>query len=520
MRVLKFASMVFFCVLITQSIQAQSISDGLRMSQSYPGGTARFVAMGGAFSSVGGEFSSTNSNPATVGVYQSWDFSVTPSFSNSQIRSTYNGQKATDSRNKLALDNLSFVLSVATHGHEGNIHLNQVNLGFGYVRTNHFYTNSLIQGLNDQNSIMDYFAFRANGLDYKDLCYDYDEKGNLKFDPFNEGSAPWDLILAFNGYLIDTAAGSPTSYLAMLANGDAVVQRQEIATAGNTGEYAMSLGIDISDKVYLGIGMGIVRHEFEQSIVYSEDADKNNGTTSNGFKFNYLDYLQNYKTTSKGYNAKIGAIYTPIESLRFGLAVHTPTFFKVDYNYAYHLTSQVQLADSLPARVIANKINGSYDYSVESPFKFIGGISYILANTALFSVDVEYLDYNSLKFREGGDGDNLSDMNLEVSNTYKNVTNVRAGTEILLGPLAFRLGYAFYMSPYRANLLNHNLHTHIISGGVGYSGETFYIDAAYQHFLAQEKYRFYDLPETDIFTPEITANQSNGKFLLTFGFRF
>ena len=45
-----------------------------------------------------------------------------------------------------------------------------------------------------------------------------------------------------------------------------------------------------------------------------------------------VDALQNYQNVSgTGFNMKFGLIFKPIQQLRFGLAIHTPTW--------YHLTN-------------------------------------------------------------------------------------------------------------------------------------------------------------------------------------
>ena len=52
-----------FCLATTFAI-AQNHTDGLRYSMEELSGTARFKGMSGAFSSLGGDFSSISQNPA------------------------------------------------------------------------------------------------------------------------------------------------------------------------------------------------------------------------------------------------------------------------------------------------------------------------------------------------------------------------------------------------------------------------------------------------------------------------
>ena len=517
MKITKIAIFSAIIAMISQTLYGQSIADGLRMSQSYTGGTARFVSMGGAFGSIGADFSSIGVNPAGLGVYQSSEFTFTPSFSSTKIDSKYNGTSSNDTKNRLNVDNMGFVFAFNPHLDGSTTGINQINIGFGYTRTNDFNTNAIAIGNNSSNSIMDYFASYANdkGLNGNDMLFKYDENNNETYNPFRESNAPWDIIMAWNTFLIDTASGG--NYVALLSEGDGVVQANETATTGYTGEYSFSTAINISDKFYIGAMIGITSHRFEQTICYKEDAYQSNPHMDNGNRFFYSDYIQRLETNATGYNFKIGAIYTPIKPLRIGLAIHTPTFFSVDYYYSYQMKSNVDV-NYVENNFNVKTPNGQYDYHLESPFKCIGSVSYIVANKGLISVDVEHLNYSNIKFRDGGDGDNLSDMNREVSNSYKNITNIRVGAEFVNGPVAFRAGYAFYPSPFKSGFLNKDATTQLISGGIGYSNNGFFIDAAYQQLLHSEKYRLYEYG--NIYTNDITAKQSTGKFMLTFGFRF
>ena len=62
-------------VLISQFTNGQYHIDALRFSKETLNGTARFMSMGGAFGSLGGNPSALNFNPAGVSVYTSSEFS-------------------------------------------------------------------------------------------------------------------------------------------------------------------------------------------------------------------------------------------------------------------------------------------------------------------------------------------------------------------------------------------------------------------------------------------------------------
>ena len=69
-------------ILLPSKLLSQTSADALRYSFITPGGTARFVSMGGAFGALGADFSAIGYNPAGLGVYRSSEFTITPRFKN------------------------------------------------------------------------------------------------------------------------------------------------------------------------------------------------------------------------------------------------------------------------------------------------------------------------------------------------------------------------------------------------------------------------------------------------------
>ena len=82
-------------ILQTIIVNAQNEIDALRYSMTDLSGSARYTAMGGAFGSLGGEFSSLSSNPAGLGMYQYSEISFTPIFNLYSTKSYYSNNSAT-----------------------------------------------------------------------------------------------------------------------------------------------------------------------------------------------------------------------------------------------------------------------------------------------------------------------------------------------------------------------------------------------------------------------------------------
>ena len=65
-------------ILLSVAAMAQNDIDAFRFSQVNWSGTARFMGAGGAFGSIGGDFSALATNPAAIGLYKKDEITFTP----------------------------------------------------------------------------------------------------------------------------------------------------------------------------------------------------------------------------------------------------------------------------------------------------------------------------------------------------------------------------------------------------------------------------------------------------------
>lgn len=508
---IKKTALLAIAIFSCSTIYSQSITDGLRYSQTLNGGTARFVSMGGAFGALGADFSSISINPAGAGVYKSSEFTITPTFKHRNISSTYDGLSASENKNKLNLDNLGFLMSFKPYKSEEKGILS-FNIGFGYNRTNDFYSNSIAKGYYDNHSIIDYWANQATQKRLTPGALTYTNS----YEPFNElGSSDWPMIMAWDTWLLFGYNAGSQSFESALFPNDSVDHENSISTKGGAGEYDISFSMNVSNKLFLGATIGVTDFNYTFNSSYSEFAKESNPADIDGNKFYSMVYNQFYETKGTGYNFKIGAIYNPIPSIRIGASVHTPSFYSFEDTYSSAVKSDFDTS-GIQANFSSKTPLGRYEYDFETPFKVIGSFAYVIKNIGLISVDVEHMNYSSMKFRNGGDGYNFTDENLAIEKTYKSVTNVRIGGEYKIQDFAIRAGYAYYPSPYKKGYLNEDSNTTQISGGFGYRSGNFSIDMAYLHTVKNESYVFYDYPNL----PQVDTKMKDGKVLVTFGFRF
>lgn len=354
---------------------------------------------------------------------------------------------------------------------------------------------------------MDYFAIRANGNTPQSMT------PGSNYNPYLNGDAPWEAILAWNSFVIDAAGGN---YFAALNSGDGVNQENSILTSGSMGEYVVSFAANYSNSLYFGATLGIQNIYYKQSTNFAEQASPSNLPLANGDLFRSLNYLQTYEVEGTGYNFKIGAIYRPVPSFRLGIAAHTPTYVSLNEIYSASIRSSFNWGN----KNLSTPIN-RFDYSVDSPFKLIGSLAYTFADKGLVSLDVERVDYSLMKF-SADDVGLFTQQNQSIKNQFRASQNVKVGGEYWLGSVALRGGYACYGSPYSNNHLNAESSVSVVSGGFGYRNSDLFIDLGYQYLFFNDKFYLYNLfdIEGNNLSPLVERKNSLSKFYMTLGFRF
>ncbi len=489
---------IAFIVLLARAFsnrEAQNDIDALRYSTIEFGGTARYNSMAGAYGALGGDFSTLSSNPAGIGVFKKSDFSFTPSLYFSETNTNYNGTQGYDDKYNFNLGNAGVIIVMPPEGKSFNSFLKNYQFGIGINRVNNFNSRTIIQGNNDENSISTYFADQAYGISSDEIEQDYD------------GYYSYDLNPAWWTYMIDTIPGYNDQYYGIAELGG-VFQRKEISRWGSMNEMVFSMGANFGDRLYLGgtIGIPFIRY-FEQAMYKEKDIDDN---------VEYFDELLVYDdlhTTGSGINLKFGMIVRPINFLRIGAAIHSPTWFNNMKDYWYSDFSNTAYGDTY----YQITPNGTYNYDLQTPWRAIGSVSLILWKIALISADYEYVDYSSAKFRSRSVYDyDFYNENNAIRDKYTATQNIRLGAEVRFGHFAIRGGYAIYGSPFKPGI--NDAEKFYYTGGFGFRDKNFYIDLAYVRSESNEDYYLYN--SEYVSTNPASTQLITNNVMLTVGVRY
>ncbi|MFA7042902.1 MAG: hypothetical protein WC186_00990, partial [Bacteroidales bacterium] len=117
-------------LVVNTMVFAQGEFDVLKYSLTDITGSARYVAMSGAFGALGGDMSAISMNPAGVSVYRSSEFTITPSLCTTSTKSHFD-LSSSDSKEKMLINNFGYVGSFRTYDESA---ISNFNFGISYNR--------------------------------------------------------------------------------------------------------------------------------------------------------------------------------------------------------------------------------------------------------------------------------------------------------------------------------------------------------------------------------------------------
>ena len=484
----KITIFAIFISIISLSAFAQNDIDALRYSKTTFGGTARYMGLCGAFGALGADFSVLSTNPAGIGLYKSSEFTITPTLYYGATNSSYNGTSREDSKYNFNLNNVGIILtSDISNTSEQSVWKN-VQFGFGINRINNFNNRILIEGQNSQNSILNSYVEYADGNYYNTL---------------NQ----YDTQLAFDTWLLDTITGNDQYYYSAVPYGG-VLQQKLVETSGSMNEVVLSVGANYDDILYLGATFGFpsIRYTSESTYTETDVAD----TIP---RFDQLTIRENVDTKGTGFNFKFGMIFRPLDFVRIGAAIHTPTFYgNMKDNWNTSIESTFSNTDHPYNQ--ADSPNGYFDYELTTPMKILGSIAFIIGQNGLVSADYEFIDYSTAKLKSSSYS--FFDENDNIRTKYTSAGNLRLGTEWRYDIFNFRGGYAIYGNPFKSGL--NDAKSTSFSLGFGIRERNYFIDFAYVNTKFDEDYYLYGT--NNISVNPVENKFKNNQFLITVGIKY
>lgn len=558
----KLATTILLSAAAAVAANAQTSADALRYSVNDYYGTARTMAMGNAFTALGGDLGSLGINPAGSAVNSFSQVTISPSVSIVSTRASYLGEPSLsnaygaaehNSKARFTVPNFGFVLTHETGRRTG---LKSFSWGLVANTTSYFLDNMATGGINGETSFAGSMA--ANVGNYASSALQGD-------NAYWNTDASWLSIVGWQSGMISNYGTSDKDYIGatekLYADNtiqvpDKLSQKYGRQAHGRKYDVVLNYALNFSDKLFIGANVGFQSIDYSMNTYFKEAAmnpssfevefDNGHGGTAKT-NFDNLRYRYHYGASGTGIYGKFGAIFVPSQWVRIGAAIQTPTAVMLkenwqhagdtyysDYNYDAHATSP----------------RGEYEYKLVSPFRFNAGVAFTFGPYAVLSADYEFCNYSQMKFMEKDTNDQTAfeEVNSYIKNCYYDdyATNTRyygngcgiahsfrIGAEVKPTPeIAIRAGYGITSSPerYYENNVKKTPSTfkRSFAAGLGYSSDgSFFFDLAVrgtrnpvEYIYPYSDYIFDNNNNVISLTPEIRNKQMMWDVVATLGFRF
>jgi len=522
-------------IINAPAVIGQSAPDAYQLSQPDFKGTARFMSMGGAFGALGGDISTLNQNPGGIGVYRSSDIAFTLDINMQSTEARSKGETSTSDRTKVYVNNFGYVGSART----GNSLMPMFNWGLSYSRIKSFdraYHGSLpSMGTSLTNYVAGYTTDQYSPVDLYGPVSDY--------NPYMDSYAPWMSVLFYNSCLINPQNPGSSAYDGLYQNGAQALGSFDVIEKGYVDEYSINLGGNFVDMVYWGIGFGITDISYTSDTYYSENIsntripDKNAQGFTNGSASYALRSIKHI--SGSGFNFKAGVIVKPINELRLGLAVSTPTYYSLSQEGQTY--TSYSFSSGLNGSNVTNNNQPDYfRWKYNTPWRLIASVAGVIGSKGIISVDYEYQPFNKMSVKDNS-GRHYEMIEQDVNDYYQASNIVRIGGEYRVIPqLALRAGYSFQSSPVKSAVYDSEIPVYTsgpddtetqpsytmdntiqhITCGVGLRIKRFYADAAFVHTIRESKFYPFTASESAGTPPSSELTDNNNSIVLTLGYKF
>ena len=492
---------------------AQETYENTKLIDNDLNGTARYVGMGGAMEALGADLSTIGTNPAGLGLFRKGKADLSFGLVNQTGMNKFNSLSKTN----MSFDQIGVVFNLSKTPNAS------INIGFNYHKSRNF-----DQLLNAANTLNNASQNKLTYQKYRNQVFK--ERKDLTYSQLD--------ALYMDNLLYDNRT---KKYYNFPATGYLYNQENK----GYIGEYDMNLSANLNDHVYLGLTMGI------HDVHYKGYAEYTENFVPNANNIPGLTLNDSREITGTGFDVKLGAIVRPMAEspFRLGAYIHTPVWYDLT-------TSNYTVLTDGTARP---NVGETYDFRVNTPWKFGLSAGTTLADRIALGATYEYAAYNAMQTRikDGGTYDwyygtyyesshNDRAMNNHTEDALNEQHTLKLGAEArITDHFSLRAGYNYLSALYKdAAVKDGSLNspgtyyasstsyvnwkdTNRFTFGLGWNVWRFNIDLAYQY--SQQNGTFYPFMdyhegsapsvEDNIANPT-QVNNKRHQLLLTMGYKF
>lgn len=495
-------AMIAFVPMFAAGAMAQDTYDVARFASTDLNGTARYVGMGGALSALGGDISVMGTNPAGAAMFRRSDAAFT-------FSGVFTDQSALGhDKARASVDNAGVVVAMNLDNSSPN-GVKYINLGVNYVKKSNYLSN-LVTGIDHLNNT---FSQTFQIADLANSSYNSNTWGMLA----DMGAPAYNNsgTLTKEGVVVDNYDdnGNFTGYTGVAA------QSAELrkATYGSNAQFDGNISMNIGDKLFLGLSVGIYSIDYQRESYYAE-------VGTDGLAYDFSNY---YETSGDGFDVKLGAIVRPFgdSPFRIGAHIHTPIW--------YHMTDINGSSLYINNQSIDTQSADPFDYAYRTPWEFGISLGHTIGNCFAIGAEYSYSDLSTAKYYtdDWNEDSYFRNVNIFTKESLKGQSTFKIGVEYKpVSEFSVRFGYNYVSSPFKDDayrVIAYDSYftetdftnwkaTNRFTVGLGYRYKSGYVDLAYQY--SAQKGDLYAFDDIDLKPTKIDNNRS--QLMCTFGFRF
>jgi len=300
-----------------------------------------------------------------------------------------------------------------------------------------------------------------------------------------------------------------------IVGNEIINKNQVIERSGRVNELVINWAGMYENGLRIGVGLGVPFINFEESKFYEE-----NDTDPSQEGLVKLNYNETLSTSGTGWNLKLGVGYSIKKKIRLGLAVQTPTWYRLDDDYSTSLQYDCDVTNGNidvcagTRNTLFESVPGYFEYKLRTPGKLTASVGYLLITDDIkgfINADAQFVDYttNSFNFTYNNNDDaevlNENMVNSQLQNELKNTINYSLGAELAYKKIRGRAGVNLLASPF---FVDSNFDK-IYSAGAGYRMDNVFFSEGYVPYVAP----------TEAGDLSLVNNTDVSKFVLTVGIK-
>lgn len=406
-------------------------------------GSARYVGMGGAMTAIGGDPSAAMVNPAGLGLYRRSEISV--SIDETIDNAQQVGSNDTYQRTRFAAPQISAIWAWGNSQKQRGLVYN--NFMFSLNRLANFNRDIVVKGA-------------GMGM-VPTICNITNDEGGVSEEflvnkPWDNVDIGWLSILGYEAYLIDPIENNKWKPAVDFTDGSL-----SISETGTSDQYTLSWAGNISNQWYIGIGLNIPTINYTKHTSLREENKQNSSSA---------ELKSMFHVSGVGVSGSFGLIYRPIQALRIGASLQTPTILSLSRQSTGDMYSTI----AGQKYEVLTPESGVMDIDIASPLRTSVSVAGQLGKIGLIAVQYDYAHSNEMEdihtLRIGAEAQVTRGLFLNAGYVYES-SFMKEDPKWLLGYNEIRTDMDY----------RYTAATQYASAGIGYRSDVVVAQLAYQY---------------------------------------